>query len=207
MVGSSKRSWCYSCVIRACLDERSSPPRGYSGTASTRYSMLRSCSVSAGTRSRKCRRPSYMRRCFPAAASASPCSHIRTGLASTPRLKLLHQAYVDASWMAQATMSYDRFCRLCGEHAAVSGATSRVSHNAGRSIEGDWSGATMQLLDPSTGEIQSVFVCRVPAGQPVCARRSDPGCAARVVVARPHINVRFLGRQRRAWCRTNRRPG
>jgi hypothetical protein len=46
-------------------------------------------------------------------------------------------------------MSYDGFCRLYGEFAAVSGALSRVRHEAGRSIEVDWSGLTMQLLDLS----------------------------------------------------------
>ncbi|GAB3129012.1 IS21 family transposase [Glaciibacter psychrotolerans] len=73
-------------------------------------------------------------------------------------LKLLHQEYVDASSTAQATMSYDRFCRLYGEHAAVSGATSRVGHKAGRSIEVDWSGPTMQLLDPTSGEMSKVYL-------------------------------------------------
>ena len=74
-------------------------------------------------------------------------------------LKLLHQEYVDASSRAgQATMSYDRFCRLYGEHAAVTGASSRVGHKAGRSIEVDWSGPTMQLLDPTTGEISKVYL-------------------------------------------------
>ena len=74
-------------------------------------------------------------------------------------LKLLHQEYVDTSGRAgQATMSYDRFCRLYGDYAAVSGATSRVGHKAGRSIEVDWSGPTMQLLDPSTGEISKVYL-------------------------------------------------
>lgn len=74
-------------------------------------------------------------------------------------LKLLHQEYVDASSRAgQAVMSYDRFCRLYGEHAAVTGASSRVGHKAGRSIEVDWSGPTMQLLDPTTGEISMVYL-------------------------------------------------
>ena len=73
-------------------------------------------------------------------------------------LKLLHQEYVDATSMAQATMSYDRFCRLYGEHAAISGATSRVGHKAGRSIEVDWSGPTMGLLDPTTGEVSTVYL-------------------------------------------------
>ena len=73
-------------------------------------------------------------------------------------LKLLHQEYVDAASMEQATMSYDRFCRLYAEHAAVSGATSRVGHKAGRSIEVDWSGPTMQLLDPTSGEMSKVYL-------------------------------------------------
>ncbi|MCY0905721.1 IS21 family transposase [Arthrobacter sp. H14-L1] len=73
-------------------------------------------------------------------------------------LKLLHQEYVDATSKAQATMSYDRFCRLYGDYAAVSGATSRVGHKAGRSIEVDWSGPTMQLLDPATGEMSKVYL-------------------------------------------------
>ena len=74
-------------------------------------------------------------------------------------LKLLHEEYVDASSQAgQAVMSYDRFCRLYGDYAAVSGASSRVGHKAGRSIEVDWSGPTMQLLDPTTGEISKVYL-------------------------------------------------
>lgn len=86
-------------------------------------------------------------------------SRIHTELARVGvTLKLLHQEYVDAAAMAQATMSYDRFCRLYGEHAAVSGATSRVGHKAGRSIEVDWSGPTMQLLDPTTGELSKVYL-------------------------------------------------
>lgn len=55
-------------------------------------------------------------------------------------------------------MSYDRFCRLYAEHAAVTGVSSRVGHKAGRSIEVDWSGPTMALLDPTTGEISKVYL-------------------------------------------------
>ncbi|GAB3536403.1 IS21 family transposase [Arthrobacter tecti] len=74
-------------------------------------------------------------------------------------LKLLHQEYVDTSARAgQAVMSYDRFCRLYGDYAAVTGASSRVGHKAGRSIEVDWSGPTMELLDPTTGEISKVYL-------------------------------------------------
>ncbi len=74
-------------------------------------------------------------------------------------LKLLHQEYVDASVRGpQAAMSYDRFCRCYAEYALVSGATSRVGHKAGRSVEVDWSGPTMQLVDATTGEVSKVFL-------------------------------------------------
>jgi len=64
----------------------------------------------------------------------------------------------------QAVMSYNRFCRVYGDYAAVSGASSRVGHKAGRGIEADWSGPTMQLLDLTTDEISKVylFVACVP---------------------------------------------
>ena len=128
-------------------------------------------------------------------------------------LKLLHQEYVDTTSRAgQAVMSYDRFCRLYGEHAAVTGASSRVGHKAGRSIEVDWSGPTMQLLDPTTGEISKVylFVACLPFSryafveatldmkQDSCVRGSEPGYAAGVVATRPHIDVYLLRRQRPA---------
>ncbi len=74
-------------------------------------------------------------------------------------LKLLHQEYVDTTTRAgQAVMSYDLFCRLYGDYAAVTGASSRVGHKAGRSIEVDWSGPTMELLDRTTGEVSKVYL-------------------------------------------------
>ena len=86
-----------------------------------------------------------MRRCFPDTGAGRACSRNRTG----PRvqtelaragvtLKLLHQGYAGASFRAgQAVMNYSRFCRLHSEHAAVTGASSRVGHKAARSIEVD----------------------------------------------------------------------
>ncbi|WP_104199812.1 hypothetical protein [Cryobacterium sp. Y29] len=74
-------------------------------------------------------------------------------------LKLLHQYHDDAfSRAGQAVMSGDRFCRLYGEHAAVTGVSSRIGHKAGRSVEVDCSGPTMQLLDPTRGEISKVYL-------------------------------------------------
>ena len=74
-------------------------------------------------------------------------------------LRLLHQEYQDAAVRdRQPVMSYDRFCRLYADYAAVLGASSRVGHKAGRSVEVDWSGPTMELLDPTTGEVSKVYL-------------------------------------------------
>ena len=79
-------------------------------------------------------------------------------------LKLLHQEYLDRCIRTgQAAMSYDRFCRLYGDYANVTGASSRVGHKAGRSVEVDWSGPTMQLVgqrERSQRCICSSRVCR-----------------------------------------------
>jgi len=108
----------------------------------------------------------FIWRYFPAAGCARACllqpdwGQVHRELARVGvTLKLLHQEYVDASGRAgQAAMSYDRFCRLYGDHAMVTGASSRVGHKAGRSIEVDWSGPTMQLVDPATGEVSKVYL-------------------------------------------------
>ena len=54
-------------------------------------------------------------------------------------LKLLHQEYVDTAGRAiQPTMSYDRFCRLYGNYAAVSGG---CLYGFGQATEGRFLGA------------------------------------------------------------------
>ncbi|MGB3955205.1 MAG: IS21 family transposase [Brooklawnia sp.] len=73
-------------------------------------------------------------------------------------LRLLHQEYVDAADGGQPVMSYDRFCRLYGDYVNVLGASSRVGHKAARSVEVDWLGPTMELLDPTTGELSKVYL-------------------------------------------------
>ena len=40
----------------------------------------------------------------------------------------------------------------------VTGAASRVGHKAGGTVEVDWSGPTMQLTDPVTGETSRVYL-------------------------------------------------
>jgi transposase len=74
-------------------------------------------------------------------------------------LKLLHGEYLDACRAeGSAAMGYDRFCKAYQHHVLVSGAASRVGHKAGQSVEVDWSGKTMQLTDPVTGQSTRVFL-------------------------------------------------
>lgn len=74
-------------------------------------------------------------------------------------LKLLHGEYLDAcATVGDPAMGYDRFCRTYQRHVMVTGAASRVGHKAGQSVEVDWSGPTMELTDPITGEVSKVFL-------------------------------------------------
>ena len=74
-------------------------------------------------------------------------------------LKLLHGEYVDACRAKSETaMGYDRFCKTYQRHMLVIGAASRVGHKAGQTVEVDWSGKTMQLSDPVTGQATRVYL-------------------------------------------------
>ncbi|GAA3198695.1 IS21 family transposase [Microbacterium terregens] len=74
-------------------------------------------------------------------------------------LKLLHGEYLDACRVeGSPAMGYDRFCKSYQQHVLVAGAASRVGHKAGQTVEVDWSGKTMQLTDPATGQQTRVFV-------------------------------------------------
>ena len=74
-------------------------------------------------------------------------------------LKLLHGEYVDACLSrGETAMGYDRFCKSYQRHVLVIGAASRVGHKAGQTVEVDWSGKTMQLSDPVTGQATRVYL-------------------------------------------------
>jgi len=74
-------------------------------------------------------------------------------------LKLLHGEYIDGcAAKQQPSMGYDRFCKAYAAHTLITGAASRVGHKAGQTIEVDWSGPTMQLTDPVTGETSRVYL-------------------------------------------------
>ena len=74
-------------------------------------------------------------------------------------LKLLHAEYVDqCAERHVAAMSYDRFCKRYRRWMAVQGISSRVGHKAATIVEVDWSGPTMRIVDPGTGEVQKVYL-------------------------------------------------
>lgn len=49
-------------------------------------------------------------------------------------------------------MGYGRFCRQYAAYVARTGATSRVEHKAGRTIEVGWAGKTIRIVGPVTGD-------------------------------------------------------
>ncbi|GAA2013817.1 IS21 family transposase [Brevibacterium samyangense] len=74
-------------------------------------------------------------------------------------LKLLHSEYADRCARDQVpAMGYDRFCKTYQRHLLITGAASRVGHKAAQTVEVDWSGPTMRLSDPVTGQSQKVYL-------------------------------------------------
>ena len=61
-------------------------------------------------------------------------------------------------------MGFDGFCKTYQQHVLITGAASRVGHKAGQSVEVDWSGKTMQLMDPGAGIVTRayLFVATLP---------------------------------------------
>lgn len=74
-------------------------------------------------------------------------------------LKLLHSEYVDDhADSGHPVMSYDRFCRIYQKYVLQSGVASRVGHKAAQTVEVDWAGPTMRLVDPITGKTNKVYL-------------------------------------------------
>jgi transposase len=105
-------------------------------------------------------------------------------------LKLLHGEYADACAVAgDPAMGYDRFCKTYQRHVLVAGAASRVGHKAAQSVEVDWSGPTMRLIDPVTGQARTVFLfvgclpfSRYAFVEPTLDMRQDTWLRAHVVM-------------------------
>ena len=63
-------------------------------------------------------------------------------------LRILHGEYVDGCRRTgKPHMGYGRFCKLYAAYVQKLGVTSRVEHKAGRTIEVDWAGKTMHIVD------------------------------------------------------------
>lgn len=74
-------------------------------------------------------------------------------------LKLLHSEYLDdRAGSGEPVMSYDRFCRIYQKYVLHTGAASRVGHKSGQTVEIDWSGPTMKIIDAVTGTSQKVYL-------------------------------------------------
>lgn len=83
-------------------------------------------------------------------------------------LKLLWQEYCDKSnSLNDIPMGYTKFCRGYGDYTSLNKLTNHLSHKPGVITEVDWSGPTMELIEPSTGEIITVylFVATLPYSQ------------------------------------------
>lgn len=79
----------------------------------------------------------------------------RTGVT----LRLLHAEYRDScSADGVPAMGYDRFCKLYQSYVAANGITSRVERKAGSTIEVDWAGSTLTVVDPVTGDAATVYL-------------------------------------------------
>lgn len=77
-------------------------------------------------------------------------------------LRILHGEYADECAAAgRPRMGCDRFRKQYAAYAARTGVTSRVEHKAGHTIEVDWAGKTMRIVDPVTGDESKayLFVC------------------------------------------------
>ena len=101
-------------------------------------------------------------------------------------LKLLHSENAKAAAAAgEPPMSYDRFYKRYGEFAVRRSVVSRVGHKAGRNMEVDWSGSTIALVDPVTGEVSKVHLFVVCPLQPVQLLRADTRHEAGYLAALP----------------------
>ena len=64
-------------------------------------------------------------------------------------------------------MSYGTFCRGYKAYVAARNVTNHLDHKPGQVMEVDWSGPTMRLTDPFTGEVAKAcpFVATLPYSQ------------------------------------------
>lgn len=83
-------------------------------------------------------------------------------------LKLLWEEYRDSCRQSgKASISYTTFTREYGRYVTARSVTNHLEHRPGEVMEVDWSGPTMRLADPVTGEITKayLFVAVLPYSQ------------------------------------------
>ena len=88
----------------------------------------------------------------------------RTGVT----LKLLWKEYQDKGQLSgKLCYGYTRFCNGYSEYVVSQNLTNRLEHKPGTTSQVDWSGSTMQLTNPATGEHRKVylFVAVLPYSQ------------------------------------------
>lgn len=88
----------------------------------------------------------------------------RTGVT----LKLLWKEYRDrCKRQGLLSYGYSRFCNGYSKYVVLQNLTNRLEHKPGTTSQVDWSGSTMHLTDPATGEMRKVylFVATLPYSQ------------------------------------------
>ena len=74
-------------------------------------------------------------------------------------LKLLHEEYVDrCEANGEIPMGKTKFNEGYAEYTIINRLTNHLEHKPGERAEVDWSGPTMRYVDPSTGEIITVYL-------------------------------------------------
>lgn len=74
-------------------------------------------------------------------------------------LKLLWQEYVSHCKQSKGiAVGYSKFCDDYQKHIDKHRLTNHLKHKPGVTIQVDWSGSTMELVDPATGQITKVYL-------------------------------------------------
>lgn len=82
-----------------------------------------------------------------------------------PPLKVLWARYLRTEAIgSQRHYQYERFCQLVAEQVQQRNLTSPIAHEPGHTMQVDWAGTKMQVVDPITGRTTkaSIFVATLP---------------------------------------------
>lgn len=82
-----------------------------------------------------------------------------------PPLKVLWARYLrTGATGSQRHYQYERFCQLVAERVQQRNLTSPIAHEPGHTMQADWAGTKMQVVDPITGRTTkaSIFVATLP---------------------------------------------